>query len=182
MDDKTLFERVTRDDTDAFGDVMSRYAPALYSFAHRIVGECQAAEDITQEVFMNFWIRRRKLDAGPSLRNFLYLSVRNSALNHIRMQKNHTLHTDLYRLEQTMGLFVVEEETYRLLAEAVDKLPPRTAEVIRLSMEGLRQEEIAERMGVTVANVKLLKARGIQKLREILGPLSFILSIVNPFQ
>ena len=179
MDDSTLFERVTRSDTEAFRMIMSRYAAALYSFAFKIVGETLVAEDIAEDVFINLWTKRRQLKPGPSLRNFLYLSVRNLALNHIRMQKKHIAHAEHYCLEQTMGLWVVEEERYRLLSEAIDQLPPRTAEVIRYSRDGMSQEQIAHKMEITVATVKLLKSHGIRKLKEILGPLSFLVFLVK---
>lgn len=173
-EDAVLFERLTRGDAQAFTLIMQRYAPALYAFAFRIVGETLAAEDIAQEVFIRLWEKRKKLTPGPSLRNFLYLSVRNSALNYIRTQRMRQAYAESYRSEQTMALWVVEEERYRLLEEAIKRLPPRTAMVIRYSQEGLSQEEIAREMGITVATVKLLKSHGIQKLKEWLGPMSFL--------
>lgn len=179
MDDQIIFERITQNDAEALAIAMRRYGAALYSFAFRIVGESHAAEDIVQEVFVNLWEKRHRLDAGPSLRNFLYLSARNLALKHIRKIKTHLAHADRYRFEQTLGLYVVEEERYRLLLEAIDRLPPRTAEIIRYSRDGVPQDEIAQRMGITVATVKLLKSRGIQKLRELLGPLSYLLFFLN---
>lgn len=179
IDDSTLFERITQHDAEAFGMIMRRYAAALYAFAFRIVGDTLVAEDIVQEVFIHLWEKRRQLTAGPSLRNFLYLAVRNLALNHIRMQKTHLAHADAYLLEQTAGLFVVEEERYRLLSEAVKQLPPRTAAVISYSCEGLSQEQIAHKMGITVATVKLLKSQGIKKLKKILGPLSFLIMMIQ---
>ena len=159
IDDSTLFERITRHDAEAFGIVMRRYAGALYAFAFRIVGDTLAAEDIVQEVFINLWEKRRKLSPGPSLRNFLYLAVRNLSLNHLRMQKNHLAQTNAYLFEQKAGLWVIEEERYRLLSEAIKQLPPRTATVIGYSCDGLSQEEIARKMGITVATVKLLKSQ-----------------------
>ena len=163
IDDSTLFERITRHDAEAFGIVMRRYAGALYAFAFRIVGDTLAAEDIVQEVFINLWEKRRKLSPGPSL----------------RMQKNHLAQTNAYLFEQKAGLWVIEEERYRLLSEAIKQLPPRTATVIGYSCDGLSQEEIARKMGITVATVKLLKSHGIQKLKKILGPLSFLLVMMK---
>ena len=189
IDDSTLFERITRHDAEAFGIVMRRYAGALYAFAFRIVGDTLAAEDIVQDLFatmwekkmrfINLWEKRRKLSPGPSLRNFLYLAVRNLSLNHLRMQKNHLAQTNAYLFEQKAGLWVIEEERYRLLSEAIKQLPPRTATVIGYSCDGLSQEEIARKMGITVATVKLLKSHGIQKLKKILGPLSFLLVMMK---
>lgn len=92
------------------------------------------------------------------------------------MQKVRLAYAENYRLEQTVDLVVVEEEKYRLLSEAINQLPPRTANVIKYSREGMSQEEIAKKMEITVATVKLLKSKGIKKLKEILGPLSFLIS------
>ena len=179
IDDSTLFERITQHDAEAFGIIMQRYAATLCAFAFRIVGNTLVAEDIVQEVFINLWEKRCKLTPGPSLRNFLYLAVRNLALNHIRTQKNHLAHVDNYLFEQKAALWVIEEERYRLLSEAVKQLSPRTAAVISYSCDGLPQEEIARKMGLTVATVKLLKSHGIQKLKKILGPLSFLLGMIQ---
>jgi RNA polymerase sigma-70 factor (ECF subfamily) len=64
---------------------------------------------------------------------------------------------------------VTEFETARLLYETLQNLPERTAEVIKLTLDGFRQEEIAERMGIAVSSVKTLKSSGIGKLREIMN-------------
>ena len=95
------------------------------------------------------------------------------------MQKKHLAQTNAYLFEQKAGLWVIEEERYRLLSEAIKQLPPRTATVIGYSCDGLSQEEIARKMGITVATVKLLKSHGIQKLKKILGPLSFLLVMMK---
>ena len=169
IDDSTLFERITRHDAEAFGIVMRRYAGALYAFAFRIVGDTLAAEDIVQEVFINLWEKRRKLSPGPSLRNFLYLAVRNLSLNHLRMQKNHLAQTNAYLFEQKAGLWVIEEERYRLLSEAIKQLPPRTATVIGYSCFVSLRKLLMGEAGLFLAlpqkttsssQVKKIKARG----------------------
>ena len=163
----------------AYHQLYNEYYKALVLYAINFLSSQQAAEDIVQEVFINLWEKRRKLSPGPSLRNFLYLAVRNLSLNHLRMQKNHLAQTNAYLFEQKAGLWVIEEERYRLLSEAIKQLPPRTATVIGYSCDGLSQEEIARKMGITVATVKLLKSHGIQKLKKILGPLSFLLVMMK---
>ena len=52
----------------------------------------------------------------------------------------------------------VEEEATQLLMQAIAKLPARSAEVIKLSLQGMRQEKIAEQMDITIFTVKALKA------------------------
>jgi RNA polymerase sigma-70 factor (ECF subfamily) len=80
--------------------------------------------------------------------------------------------------DDEMSRWMIEQETSRLLLEAIDRLPPRAAAVIRLTLEGVRQDEIGERMGITVATVKALKADGMHKLKKMLAGLCVLLGIV----
>ncbi len=70
-------------------------------------------------------------------------------------------------------------ETARLLNEAIDRLPEGTAQIIRLSLDGFKQEQIALRLDISLATVKAQKGKGILKLREILGPLSALFPFLN---
>lgn len=63
--------------------------------------------------------------------------------------------------EESFWPYVIEEETNRLLLEAIGQLPPRSAEVMRLSLEGIRLEKIAEQMNISINTVKSLKYEAI---------------------
>ena len=63
---------------------------------------------------------------------------------------------------------VVEEETYRILAEAIDKLPDQMRAIRRLAMEGKKNGEIAEQLNVSVETVHTLKKIAYKKLRVYL--------------
>ena len=109
------------------------------------------------------------------MKSLLYVSTRNLVYNYIRSAKRENeRYKHLAAENETSTLnYIIQEEALRLLNESIEQLPPRMAEVIRLSLEGLKQEEIAEQMEVTVANVKRLKALGIEKLKKSLGALSY---------
>ncbi len=169
MDDAALFEKVKANDTDAFGQLMHRYYDALCSFAMGMVGARYLAEDIVQDVFEKLWTGRRRINPESSLRSFLYVSTRNGSINCLRGEKRLETHADRYMIERRAEMLVIESDKNRQLAEAIGMLPERTAQVIRYSCEGLSQEDIAARMGITVATVKLLKSHGVKKLRNILG-------------
>ena len=176
MEDKTIYSKIRDNDRDAFNLLVDEYNVALNAFVSHLLKDDSAAEDIVQDVFVNLWFNRKKVDFEIPVRNYLYVSARNLAYNHIRSLRRFREHAQRSsEFDEMAGFHIVEEETTRLLNNAITKLPPRTAEVIRLSLEGLKQDEIAERMDVGVANVKLLKSRGIAKLREILGPMAFLL-------
>ena len=52
---------------------------------------------------------------------------------------------------------LIEEETYRIIMEAIDALPVQSGRVIKLSLEGKQNKEISENLGISVNTVKSLK-------------------------
>lgn len=176
MDDKTIYHKIMDDDRRIFNGLVREYQLPLSAFLFNMIRDHAVAEDLVQDVFVNLWLNRKKVDFDTPIINYLYVSARNLAYNHIRSEKrfrNHTQH--LAESDHSAGVYVIEEETTRLLMNAIAQLTPRTAEVIKYSLDGMRQEKIAEQMEITVATVKYLKADGLKQLRKILGDAKYIL-------
>ncbi len=172
MDDLILIKGISRGDRSAFDALTDRYYDALCSFANQIVGNLAAAEDVVQETLVCLWIRRGKLSKVEYVKNYLYTMVRNFAVSHLRSERVRHPGTGYTEpLDDDFSRLFIEQETSRLLAEAIDCLPPRTSDVIRLTLDGVRQEQIGEQMGITVATVKALKADGMRKLKKMLSGL-----------
>lgn len=180
MNDETLHEMIIGSDRRAFDALVERYAVPLNVFAVRIMGDSEAARDVVQDAFVYVWENRRKMENAAHIHNYLYLAVRNYSLNwHKRMSRSGGLTSDSVLFEEDISAEYIRTETARLLKEAIDRLPERTAEILRLSVDGLRQEQIAERLNISLATVKAQKSKGIIKLREILGPLSVLFAFLN---
>lgn len=180
MDDNTLFSIIADGRRDAFDSLVDRYVVPLNVFAGRITGDSEAARDIVQDAFVYVWENRRKMESVGHIHNYLYLAVRNYSLNWMkRLSRSGRLPESIHMADEDISAQYIRTETARLLKDAIDSLPERTAEVIRLSLDGVKQEEIAERLNISLATVKAQKARGIVRLREILGPLSYL--IFMPF-
>jgi RNA polymerase sigma-70 factor (ECF subfamily) len=168
-------------DRRAFDTLVERYVTALNVFALRIIGESESARDVVQDAFVCVWENRHKIDCDDHLRNYLYLAVRNYSLNVVK-RRSRTLGTlgaaaanaAEPTAQEDISAEYVRVETARILVEAIGQLPHSTAEVLRMSLDGVKQEEIARRLGMSLATVKALKAKGIARLREILGPLSVL--------
>ncbi len=172
MPDKALFTMISGGSRQAFDTVVERYVAPLNLFAIRIVGDDEAARDVVQDAFVYVWENRRKLQSADHLRNSLYLVVRNYSLNWLKRSSNSCKSEEAVDLSgEDISAEYVRAETARMLDEAIARLPRGTAQVITLSLEGLKQEEIARRLGISLATVKAQKSRGIVLLREILGPL-----------
>lgn len=169
MDDPALLTLLIRGNHAALRTLAQHYGRALQMFAAHMVGR-MTAPDIVQDAFEALWRRRRNLDPMGSVGAYLYATVRNRCLAYLRARRVVSTSENLsIPDDHDIELAYIESETLRRLNAAVDVLPTRTAEVIRLTLRGLRQSEIAAHMGIALITVKVMKADAIKKLRSILG-------------
>jgi len=136
-------------------DLFRSEESALLRYAYGLTSRRAIAEEIVQDVFLQL---HRHWDEVNNPRAWLYRSVRNRSLNHLRDHRREvfsdsdhspepttqtTPHTDLRRLEAAGHL--------RLL---VAELGESDRELLRLKYdEDLKYREIAERTGLSVSNV-----------------------------
>ena len=69
----------------------------------------------------------------------------------------------------------VREDIYRQLFEAIDNLPPRQREIFMSVMEGKKNKEIAEALGISVFTVKVQRQRAMHTLRNKLTDKQWLL-------
>ncbi len=171
---KNIIKHIKRGDKKAFQEVFDAYFHALSAFGYKYVPDPPAVEDMVQESFISFWEKRQDFDHLSALKSYLYTSVRNRCLNHIKhlaVEKKHEPAL-LYELEsqQHVSRHVIEEETYRLLLTEIRKLPDASQEIMILALNGLKNPEIAEELGISVNTVKTQKKIAYAKLKDKLGP------------
>jgi len=174
IEDKILFGKIRQDDRHSFEVLFKKYYASFCVVAYRYVEDKDIAKDIAQEVFIKLWDKRHDYDEMPSVKTFLYVLVKNACLNHIRNQKIKDKH--LGAIEKEGELFfqqaVIPEETYRQLEAFIEQLPPQSANIIRLNLQGCSNGEIAETLGVSINTVKTLKYNALRNMREYFGKFS----------
>lgn len=87
---KTDFEfvgEIKSDDKFSFKILFERYYSQLSRFATLYLKDQDLAEDVVQEFFVQFWIKRNEIKINMSVKSYLYQSVRNRALNYNRDKK-----------------------------------------------------------------------------------------------
>lgn len=160
----------------------SFYRP-LISFATSYLGpECAyLAEDVVQESFFKTYLRKDYLANSSSLKSYLYHTVRNTSLNILKKRNSHEKYLEAAEeSEADITRKIIEEETFRLLFEAINELNPHHREVLELSyFEGLKNAEIAQRLGISEIAVKKRKAKLLQNLRNILKEKGLTLSLIT---
>ncbi len=86
MDEDYLIQSATQGDLDAFNRLVLAYQDRVFSQAYRIMGEMEAAEDVTQEAFISAF-RNIKSYRGGSFRAWLLRIVTNASYDELRRRK-----------------------------------------------------------------------------------------------
>jgi RNA polymerase sigma-70 factor (ECF subfamily) len=167
-----------------FEALFKTHFAGLCRFANKYVEDYDASKDIVHAVFVNLWNKRDTIDANTSLKSYLFTSVHNRCLNHIRDQKK-LVHHEL-PLEQTDMLnfvesrdFVEENETIDRINEAIAALPDKCREIFVMSrFDELKYREIAEKLDISVKTVETQVSRALKQLKESLKDLLFTLVIL----
>lgn len=157
-------------DPAAFGVLYDRYVERIYRFVYSRVHERCLAEDISEEVFLNALKNIAKYRyTGACFSAWLYKIACNAIVSHYRRAKSEVaLESASHLADGTDGVLeeVVRRDRSRRIWEAIDRLPAKQREAMRLKFSAdLPQDDVARMMGKSPAAVKLLIYRAMQRLR-----------------
>lgn len=179
-----LDKKISLVNGETFDTAFANYYTPLVLFANNYVNNDQSiSEDIVQDVFLKLLQKKYSFDSLSSLKAYLYKSIKNACINYIKHEKVKQLYVDEeknIKISETNFLDqVLEEEVYFHLIKALENLPNRCKEVFKLSIEGLKNPEIATKMDISVETVKSQKKRGKKILKKLLKP--YILQLLMIF-
>lgn len=146
-------------DESSFKEVFQYYYSGLYVYARRFVTREDVAADIVQDVFINLWEVRDAIDYA-TLKSYLFTSVRNRSISHLRHLKVRTKYQK--KVLETKELpgsltweYFVSSELRSHLQSAVEKLTPQQRRVFKLTLnEGKSAMEIAEELQISSRTVE----------------------------
>ncbi|NOW96044.1 RNA polymerase sigma-70 factor [Mucilaginibacter sp. SG564] len=170
-DKKLLALLAARDDYDAFTEIYFRYWKILLDAAYQRIRSREASEEIVQEVFLSLFQNRKKIEITSSLEAWLKTSLKYKVFNNYRSQQIHLRHlNELIRQNEISPLrpdeaVALKEIRHRIEATAA-KLPDKCQQVFILSrFEHLSQQEIADRLGISLSTVKKHLTKAIAAMR-----------------
>ena len=164
---------------EAYRILFDEYYQMLGVFAMKYVKDKEVAEDIVQDVITELYSRRLLFDTPVALKSFLFLSVKNKALNFLRRQQAQERYLNNRMEEESFFLNnIIREEVYYHLQKMIGELSDPVRQIYELTLQELSNEEIAEQLGLSVDSVKAHKKRGKQILKERLkGLMAFCRAI-----
>jgi RNA polymerase sigma-70 factor (ECF subfamily) len=170
--ESVLLARAAAGDLDAFGVIYRRYQQIVYRFARAMTGTTDAAEDVTQEVFIALLTEAGRYDpTRAGLSTYLYGIVRNLSRARLRRDsrrlsvENLVLGSHAFSTEDP-SLRLEQDELVASMRRALVRLPSRYRELIVLcDLHGLSYQEAAVVVKSSVGAVRSRLHRGRQLLK-----------------
>lgn len=176
--DQQLIDRCLSGETDAFGELVSRYEDRLYGTLVHMIGSTHEARDVAQEAFVQAFQKLKTFRQESAFYSWLFRIAYNRAISRHRRRRTGTASVDALR--ETTGTEPTDDrpesdpahnlytaERQALVASALAELAEEYRTVIILrEMEGLSYEEIAELVDCPVGTVRSRIHRARSELRE----------------
>ena len=157
-------------------ELFQKYYARLVYFACQLTTDRSGAEDIAQEAFIKYWNLKDEISGDEAaIKSFLYTSVKNTCLNtirHLKVVDSYAAQAEKSEVEEETAIHaIIKAEVLGELHQAISSLPESCQKVSRMGfLEGMKNHEIAQELGVSINTVKTQKKRGLELLRRRLNP------------
>jgi RNA polymerase sigma-70 factor (family 1) len=163
------------EDAAAYKKLFFYFFLPLKSFAYSIIKSTEVAEEVVSDVFMEIWVRRKKLPEIENLQMYMYVSVRNGSLRKLQQAKKiSTLSLDDLSVEFTSPdpdavTKLITSELQQKIMTAIDQLPQQCKIIFKLAKEDkLKYKEIAEMLNISVKTIDNQLAIAVKKIASVL--------------
>jgi RNA polymerase sigma-70 factor (ECF subfamily) len=175
-DDKTIIFEYLKGDQKALEFLVKKYLNHIYSFIYKNVGDPEAAEDITQEVFVRVWKNIRKFDLNKDFKPWIFQIAKNASIDYLRKRKT----IPFSRFENSQGQNMLTEtladngpgmlerlNTKTEFEKAIVGLSEKDKNLIQLRhSQGMSFKEIAQKMNSSINTIKSRYRRTIKNMQK----------------
>jgi RNA polymerase sigma-70 factor, ECF subfamily len=169
-EEEHLLRRLAAGDVESFGVIYDRYSRSVYSLAWKMLGDAQAAQEVTQEVFEAIWRGAKAFVPGRgTARTWILAMAHHKSVDATRRQRvraseplseAHPDEVDVVALAMRGVEGAAVRAALATLSEA------QRAVVVLAYYGGYTQQEIARRLGVPLGTVKTRIRDGLLRLRD----------------
>lgn len=172
--DQELVVQIGAGDRESLGELFLRYQQPILSFAHRMVGDANAADSITQDVFVRVLRHADKFDPKQTVRPWLYTIAANLCRDYLSKQgRRSTVEMAVEPpapLEGALEQLATNEECARV-KKAVQELPEIYREIIVMRVyEQLPYAEIANILDIREGTARSRMEYALNRLRKVMVP------------
>ncbi|THV59211.1 RNA polymerase sigma-70 factor [Flagellimonas alvinocaridis] len=179
--DKALLHRLQNNDESALTELYEKYWNPVYLYTYNVLRDKEICKDIVQDLFMDIWNRREKLNITSTFKAYLFSSARYQIFAQIR-QKEKNLGNHLFEnLDQRLHHSSPEseylyQELVQRIGATVERLPKKCREVYTLSREEqLSHAEISQFLDISTKTVENHISKALKALRSSVGSYLFFI-------
>lgn len=185
LTDSELWDAVVADSSRAFVVLYNRYWKKLYKTASYYLKDEAAAEEITHDVFVVLWTRRKHLKIN-NFPNYIHVTARYHVFKHLKAAHINCVEY-MEQFAETEDMVVYNTADSKLgyesfeteLAQILKELPRRCQEIFWLSrVENLSNAEIAGKLNISKRTVENQITQALRYLRVSYPKLSTASSVV----
>jgi len=154
QEEKKLLEKIVNRDEKALFYVYKKYQPSIFNFVKSQISNYQTAEELTQDIFLDFIEALRDFRFQSSLKTFIFSIARHKVIDQIRKKKIKNIlfsHLPSFIVEGLKVVLIDEEidkkELQEKIAKIINSLPNDYQLILRLKyIEGVKIKEISEKL------------------------------------
>ncbi|MCM8710749.1 sigma-70 family RNA polymerase sigma factor [Clostridium sp. SYSU_GA19001] len=172
-EDLKLVQEVLKGNIDSFNILVNKYELTILRFVYNILKDREAAEDITQEVFITVYNKLYTFDKNYKFSNWIFQIARNKCIDYIRkykrvyeanVEETRDIASSLISPEQSVEF----KETKKLVENFLNTLNDVDKQIIilRYSNENITFRDMAEIMKMTESAVKRRYYKARDKFKE----------------
>jgi RNA polymerase sigma-70 factor (ECF subfamily) len=191
-DDQVLLLLIQEEDYMAFDELYNRYWKKLYMIACKKTGCKEDAMDLVQDLFIEFWNKRKSIAITSSLGTYLvsclyhktfhYFRAKGLQDKYVRNFQEFLQQSNQFEYSSSSVLLHETELEYELLQEminqAIEEMPEKMREVFHMTRTGeLSVAEVAAALSISPQTVKNQVGNAMKRLKKVVNEHAFELPV-----
>lgn len=168
--------RIARDDHSAFNEFYELYYSRLYQYTSFYIQDEACRKDIISDVFVSIWHNRHNMDKIQNIENYLYISVKNRSMKHLK-EASERQYIQIRDVEESELIDrngpeqkLITGELQDLIEQSIRKLPERCRLIFTLIRgEKKTYKEVAALLNISEKTVHAQMCIAIKRLGTLIN-------------
>ena len=171
QEERELLQQVSEGNESAYTLVFNHYSKQVFDAAMLYLKDTLAAREVVQEVFLKVWLKREAMPGIHDFKDYLFVLTRNHIYDSfkkqaVRMKAYEYIHQHQQAAVNDTDHRLQDRQYEHLLHEAISSLPPERKKVYIARREGFSNEEISNRLNISIHTVKKQLQLAMQTMKS----------------